>query len=269
MPAGLQHFTDAYMGKDAQLHLLPSISTGATIDLEYKDNAWITLGAGTYKLPDNQKLGVTVNVYATGAVTITNAAGAVVATLASGDVAKCEATTSTTWVANISKTNALSTNTGIVGVPLPTVLKQDGTVMAKQATTVTGFSQLANKNIVIHIPANSTAESFAFVAMLPVDADTSAAVTVTIYASKTADNDALTFDLELYGGGSDPFELSADLYSGSAVTIEEDGAGLDYACSAPNGRHLHGVITLGGTNDGDVTYIQAIDVSYTKKLLTA
>jgi hypothetical protein len=90
-------------------------------------------------------------------------------------------------------------------VPLLTISKEDGTQMIKQATTVTGLSQLANKNIVIHIPANSTAEAFAASVPTPADFDHTqdSEIVLNVMVAKSANADTLTFDAELYGLGLD------------------------------------------------------------------
>jgi hypothetical protein len=88
------------------------------------------------------------------------------------------------------------TGTGQIGVPLLTISKEDGTQMIKQATTVTGLSQLANKNIVIHIPANSTAEAFAASVPTPADFDHTqdSEIVLNVMVAKSANADTLTFD---------------------------------------------------------------------------
>lgn len=57
-----------------------------------------TIASGTRKLPDNMPLGTKFYVYATGSVTITNAAGTTVLVLAAEQIGEFTAKTSTTWV---------------------------------------------------------------------------------------------------------------------------------------------------------------------------
>jgi hypothetical protein len=71
--------------------------SGGTFDLRGRDGGIATIASGTRKLPDNMPRGVSMYVYATGAVTITSVAGTTVAVLASGDLVKFTAKTSTTW----------------------------------------------------------------------------------------------------------------------------------------------------------------------------
>ena len=247
------------------LNQIKNPGAGGTFDLLGKSDAWVTVGAGTYYLPDNMGLGTKLNVYATGAVILRSKAPVTAATLASGETACCTATSATTWVGDVQTTGLKTTKTDRAVVPITSVLKQDGTVMAAQASTTTGFSQLSNKNIVIHIPANSTAESFSFSTALPRDADVESAVTVYVSTTKSADDDALTLDLELYSFAYES-GWGSDLYAGSALSVGDDGSAQNYSCSAPNAYHLAGVLTLGGTNDSDVTYIHTIEVEYTRNV---
>jgi len=164
--------------------------------------------------------------------------------------------------------------TGLVSVPLTSIVKEDGTVMIKQATTVTGFSQLSNKNIVIHIPANSTAEAFAATSVMPLDLDgtNNGNLTLNVIVSKNADADALTLDAELYGRVGDAGSWSPDVYAGSAQTIVAVGSKLQFAAltSPPSGvLSAAFVLTLGGINDSDVVYIHDVFWTYQKKLVTS
>lgn len=83
--------------------------TGNTFDLKGRDNAFASVGAGTYKLPDNTPKGVRFTVYATGAVTLRTVGSATaIATLASGDFAECRAISSTTWGATVTNGSGVS-----------------------------------------------------------------------------------------------------------------------------------------------------------------
>lgn len=71
--------------------------TGGTFNLRGRDRAYTSVGAGTYKLPDNVPIGVTFRIHATGSVAITTAAAVAVATLSSGQVVEVTPLSSTTW----------------------------------------------------------------------------------------------------------------------------------------------------------------------------
>lgn len=71
--------------------------SGGTFNLRGIDRGIATIASGTRKLPNSTPVGVSLSVYATGAVTITNASGTTVLTLASGQIGVFTATSSTTW----------------------------------------------------------------------------------------------------------------------------------------------------------------------------
>lgn len=219
-----------------------------------------TVGAGTYKLPDN---GLPMYVRATGAVTITSATSVTVATLLSGQAALFIPLTSTTWAATIFDTGVDSE--GTITVPLMSITGEDGTVLAKQATTTSGWTQLSNKNVVLNIPVNATNEAFSFSVSAPSDLDTTLPVYVDIFATKAADNDVLTIDCELYAFGNES-GVTADLVTTAAQEIVDDGSATAiFTCTAPGYATLFGgVLTLGGTNDGDAVYIHGVRIRYTK-----
>jgi hypothetical protein len=241
--------------------------SGETFDLRGIDRGVATIALGTRVLPNNVPLGVSLTVYATGSVTITNASASSTYSLRSGDVWQFVARTSTTWVAQVLSTSASSE--GTIGIPLMSITGEDGTVLAKQASTTSGWAQLSNKNVVLHIPLNATNEAFSFSTSAPSDIDPTLAVYLDVFVSKSADNDVLTIDAELYAyGSSSGPAVSADLVTTSAQTIIDDGtnSGYTFTCTAPSyAQGFGGVLTLGGTNDGDIVYIHGVRIRYTKK----
>lgn len=158
-------------------------------------------------------------------------------------------------------------------VPLGSITQEDGTALTKQATTVAGFAQLANKETVIDIPVDCTAgENLGFSVPVPQDLDDTADITVHVLAGKAADLDVLTLDCEVYmngaGGGG-----SADIQDTAAQTITQAISELVFTCgtdgvtAAP--ATLSVVLALGGTNDGDAVYIYGAWIEYKKKILTS
>lgn len=151
-----------------------------------------------------------------------------------------------------------------VSVPLPGVLLEDGTVMAKQATTATGFAQLSDKDLAIMVPTNGTSKAWSFQVALPEQLDSSRNILVDVFASKDADNDALTLDLEAYLSKAGDVG-NAESHAGSAQTVVAAGSWLTFPLTAnllSGPACLNGVLTLGGTNDGDVFYIRAVKVRF-------
>ena len=165
--------------------------------------------------------------------------------------------------------NFLEEQKGSIPVPLGAITREDGTALTAQATTNTGYSQLSNADTVINIPINATTgESLGFAVPVPVDLNARKDVTVHVLASKSADNDALTLDCEVYQTGIGDL-LNADIQGTAAQTVVSTGTELVFNCAAadvldpPGGFSV--VLALGGTNDGDAVYIHAVWIEYNIK----
>ena len=160
---------------------------------------------------------------------------------------------------------------GFIPVSLGAVTQEDGTALLKQATTVAGYAQLSNKETVITIPVNCTAgEALGFVVPTPIDLDVSFPVEIHVLAGKAADNDVLTLDCEVYPCGAGD-TANADIQATAATTITAAASELTFTCTTSGMLAAPGsisvVLTLGGTNSGDATYIYSVWVEYTKLLL--
>jgi hypothetical protein len=167
----------------------------------------------------------------------------------------------------------LKTIQGTVPIPLGVIMMEDGTALTKQATTVAGYAQLANKEIVINIPINCSAgETLGFSVPLPQDIDVTADLHVHVLAGKDADNDVLTLDCEVFPVAAGDV-ANADIQDTAAQTIVAAGTELTFTCgldgllASPSALTV--VLILGGTNDGDAAYIYAAWLEYKKKLLTS
>lgn len=167
---------------------------------------------------------------------------------------------------------ALLSSKGFVPVPLGAVTTEIGTALTAQAGTVTGYTQLANKELVINIPINTnptTGEQLSFVAPIPIDLDTSYPVEVHVLAGKAADNDELTLDCEVFPVGAGDV-ANADIQTTAAQAIVAAGSELVFTCTTTGMLSRGGlsvVLLLGGTNDGDAVYIYSVWLEYTKRLL--
>jgi len=166
----------------------------------------------------------------------------------------------------------LLSSKGTVPIPLGAITQEDGTALLKQATTVAGYSQLANKETVILIPVDATKEALGFSVALPNDLDATQDVTIHVIAGKAADLDALTLDAEAYPVGVGD-AANADIQDTAALALTQSPSELVFTCGsdgviAPPSA-LSVVLTLGGTNDGDATYIYAVWLEYTKLLPNA
>lgn len=167
----------------------------------------------------------------------------------------------------------ITTAQASIPIPLGAITQEDGTALTKQATTVAGYSQLANKELVINIPINCTSgESLGFSVPLPQDCDITGDITVHVLAGKDADNDALTLDCEVYPVGAGDV-ANADIQDTAAQTIVAGVTELTFTCGADgllaNPSAITCVLALGGTNDGDAVYIYGAWVEYKRLLLIA
>jgi hypothetical protein len=158
-------------------------------------------------------------------------------------------------------------------VPLGAITMEDGTALTKQATTVAGFAQIANKEIVIDIPVNCSAgEALQFSTSIPQDLDDSEDISVHVLVGKDNTLDALTLDCEVYPCAVGDV-ANADIQDTAATAIVATGTELVFVCGADGVLAAPGtlsvVLTLGGTNDGDAVYIYGVWVEYTRMILTA
>lgn len=160
-----------------------------------------------------------------------------------------------------------------VSVPLASITQEDGTALLKQATTVAGFAQIGNKELVILIPVDCTAgEALGFSVPLPKDFDHAADAKILVLVGKDANNDALTLDAEGFLVAAGDLQ-NADAVTSAAQTIVAAGTVLEFTMAAAGliaaPCVLTGVLTLVGTNDGDAVRIYGVWVQYKAKLLTS
>jgi hypothetical protein len=158
-------------------------------------------------------------------------------------------------------------------VPLGAISQEDGTALTKQATTVAGFAQLADKEVVIDIPVNCTAgESLQFTVPIPQDLDDAKDITVHVLAGKAANLDSLTLDCEVYPCAVGD-TANADIQDTAAQALTQAASELVFTCGAdgvlPAPGTLSVVLAVGGTNDGDAVYINGAWVEYSRVILTA
>jgi len=160
-----------------------------------------------------------------------------------------------------------------IPIPLNAISQEDGTALTKQATTVAGFAQLADKEVVITIPINCTAgETLQFTVPVPQDLDDTADISVNVLAGKAANNDVLTLDCEVYPCAAGD-TANADVQDTAAQTITQAASELTFVCGADGVLAAPGTLTvvlaLGGTNEGDAVYLYGVWIEYTRKILTA
>lgn len=161
---------------------------------------------------------------------------------------------------------------GSIPVPLGSITQEDGTALLKQATTVAGYLQVSNKETVIDIPVDCSAgESLGFSVSLPQDIDITDDLTVHVLVGKAAALDALTLDCEVYPVAAGDV-ANADIQDTAATAITEAASELTFTCgsdgllASPSAVSV--VLALGGTNDGDATYIYGVWLEYQRLLDT-
>ena len=168
---------------------------------------------------------------------------------------------------------ALLSSKGYVSVPLGAITTEAGVGLTTQATTVTGYTQLSNADTVINIPINTdpaAGKVLGFALPTPIDIDVLYPLEVHVLVGKAANNDSLTLDCEVYVAA--PGDVAnADIQATAATAITQAVSELTFVCTAtsmlPHPSSLSGVLTLGGTNDGDAVYIYSVWLEYTKLML--
>lgn len=153
-----------------------------------------------------------------------------------------------------------------LSIPLTSVTLEDGTALTKQATTAAGFLQVGNKEVVIDIPVNCASEPLQVTVATPADIDITKDMTLKVLISKAADLDALTMDCEAFMCSAGDLQNS-DIQDTAATAIVAAGTVLSFVCGADGilapPSSITFVLLLGGTNDGDATYIHSLTLEYT------
>lgn len=169
------------------------------------------------------------------------------------------------------QTNAQTSQATII-VPLGAIMQEDGTPLGQLSGTTSGFEQLSNAEQVIDIPINATIEALGFSIPVPQDLDDSADITVHVLVGKSADNDELTLDCEVYPCAAGDTG-NADIQDTAATAITQAASELTFTCGADGVLAAPGtlsvILTLGGTNDGDAVYIYGAWIEYTKQILAS
>jgi hypothetical protein len=80
-----------------------------------------------------------------------------------------------------------------------------------QASTATGYLQVSNADTVIDIPANGASKALGFAVPIPIDIDLAYPVEVKALVGKSAANDELTLDCEVYPTRTERFFPGSNL----------------------------------------------------------
>jgi len=159
-----------------------------------------------------------------------------------------------------------------IEIPLAAITQEDGTPLGKLNGTTSGFSQISNKELVISIPINATIEALGFSVPVPQKLDDSDDITVHVLVGKAANLDSLTLDCEVFPCAAGDVG-NTDIQDTAAQAITEAASELTFTCGADGvlaaPGTLTGVLTLGGTNDGDAVYIYGVWIEHTAKALAS
>lgn len=118
--------------------------SGGTFNLRGIDRGIASIASGTRKLPNNTPLGVSLMVYATGSVTITNASGTTIGTLSSGHLGVFIARTSTSWNGTVLEVGAGSNST-MFAATVADIAAAELTSLTSQVTFGTLLTELYSR----------------------------------------------------------------------------------------------------------------------------
>lgn len=258
-------------------HLLRNPGTGNTINLEDKSEAFITLSAGTYTLPDTDA-GRTLTVYATGAVTLQSELSATVATIPSGGLARVVATTTTTWatLAEDLRTT-LTTTLGHISIPLMTVreasgmdvgaIAANGGLLASDTTPLLEAINGATDGCQRIVWAAGNSDAIIFQVTLPADFDDSQILQVYFRTAMGGATDTPTCTLNTYWDEGDTKVVDTEdwdmgtTYSNTNIAVA--------AADIPSSPTTVTCEFVPGTHANDAIYVTGIYLRYVKKLLTS
>jgi hypothetical protein len=249
--------------------------TGNTFNQNGMAYGTATVGAGTYKLPDD---GLPMYVSATGAVTINSLAGVTVATLASGQVSLFVPLSSTTWAIAAHSglyTNALTTQ-GFIDLPLDgwrevtsndiTNAAGNGGVLATDTTPTLEYVNGDTDSQIRVLWAGGNADPLARQITLPLDLDRTQPIVVTLRGVMSGENDAPVMDIDtFFNEGDTKVEDATAAWDNSASARTATIAAADIPASAAT----MSVELTPGAHATDSMVLYSSYLTYTKKLLTS
>lgn len=166
----------------------------------------------------------------------------------------------------------VATTKGFVPIPLGSLMGEDGTALTTGPATVTpGFSQLANKEVVLEFVAQGTHTAVAFTVAMPLDFDGTKPVQIVWYAKMGGDTDSPNIIHECYFnvGDTDCAGTDDEIDGGQVLTA--------YSAEIAHGDvpdAVPAVLTcifkpVDGQCGTDSTYFYGVGVQYARKLQTA
>lgn len=257
--------------------------TGNTFNQNGMAYGTATVGAGTYKLPDD---GLPMYVRATGAVTINSLAGTTVAVLATGQIAECHPLTSTTWAATIFDTGSaaslkelettLLTTQGFIDLPLDgwrevtsndiTNAAGNGGVLATDSTPTLEYVNGDTDSQIRVLWAGGNADALARQVTLPPDLDRTQPIVLNVRGVMGGENDAPVLDVDTFFNEGDTKVEDATAAWDNSVSVRT--ATIASADIPANAATVSIEITP-GTHATDAMVMYSSYLTYTKKLLTS
>ena len=271
----------------------PKVASGGTLDLQSKSQVCFELAAGTYKVPNAARF-TEVIVYASGAVTLTLVGGTTIITIASGDVVRLTASSTSAWKVT-SHTNVIKTLTSSYGfVPIPlTSWRETGTddtlavvpgaglgaggVLGTDSTPALEYTNGDTNSSLRILWTNSGDNRDPIVCQVAIPADLDEtqpiyfkAVGVMAGATNTPVLDLDTYFTELTGGGMTKVEDATGALSDAIGVVSATIAASDFSSLVANNTPLFATIEVTpGSHGIDSLAIYGTYLQYTKTLLTA
>lgn len=246
-------------------------ATGGTFSLGGKDRCFFTVGAGSYKLPDNIPKGVKVSVYATGAVTITTQAAVTMATLVDGQIAEFTARTATTWSVTILNTSS-AFQTGFIPLPLTgwrevasndiTNAAGNGGVLATDTTPALEYVNGDTDSQLRVLWAAGNSDALACQITLPPDLDRTQTIRLVFRGEMSGDDD-LTTPMEVdtfFDEGDTKVEDITANWTSAVINRTAQIAAADI----PSTAQTMSVEITPGTHASDSLSLYAVWMTYTK-----
>lgn len=269
----------------------PKVASGGTLDLQSKSQVCFELAAGTYKVPNAARF-TEVIVYASGAVTLTLVGGTTIVTIASGDVVRLTASSTSAWKVashtNVIKT--LTTSYGYVPIPLTQwrevttndisdagvgAADSSGGVLATDTTPALEYINGDTNSSLRLLWAASNVDPLVCQVVLPADLDETQpiyfkAVGVMSGTSNTPVLSLDTYFTELAGGGMTKIEDDTSAFTDAVDVQTATIAASDFSSLVANNTPLFATIEITpGAHGTDTLAIYGTYLQYTKTLLTA
>lgn len=247
-------------------HTIQDPGTGNTFKQDNVAFGLATVGAGTYKLPDN---GLPMYVATTGAATITSADGTHVVTIASGKMALVMPMSATTWTVGGGVSLA-----GYIPVPLSSwreISSDDiinatgnGGVLATDTTPTYETVDGDTDGQLRILWAATNADALATQITIPPDCDLTQDIVLHFRGEMADSNDTPVLDIDTFFNEGD---TKVEAATGAWGPSPNDRTATIAAAYIPAGAQTMSVEITPGTHGTDTMSLYASWVTYTKKVV--